>query len=184
MQKDRHIDGHARAPCGSEPQAIVARLPHRNPRRRPRGRSPQDEAGARCRAAAWPSRYGAVTKKAQSGCASVVTMSRCPHRRPGMTSGSSRRSDGSTTSRSRSQRCGGGSAREPRSSGCRDRATCTSGESSSVSANVPRSCARSGTRPSPDLSTRMAPDPVELALRRQDVIARDRLRPGRPTPDC
>lgn len=29
------------------------------------------------------------------------------------------------------------------------------------------------------LVSRMAPDPVELALRRQEVLAGDRLRPGR-----
>lgn len=29
------------------------------------------------------------------------------------------------------------------------------------------------------LVSRMAPDPVELALRRQEVLADDRLRPGR-----
>ena len=32
------------------------------------------------------------------------------------------------------------------------------------------------------LVTRMMPDPVDLALRRQEVLAGDRLRPGRPTP--
>jgi hypothetical protein len=31
------------------------------------------------------------------------------------------------------------------------------------------------------LVTRMAPDPVDLALRHQEVIAGDRLRPGRPS---
>jgi len=31
------------------------------------------------------------------------------------------------------------------------------------------------------LVARMAPDPVDLALRRQEVLARDRLRPGRPS---
>ncbi len=32
------------------------------------------------------------------------------------------------------------------------------------------------------LVTRMTPDPVELAVRRQEVLAGDRLRPRRPTP--
>ena len=32
------------------------------------------------------------------------------------------------------------------------------------------------------LVTRMAPDPVDLLLRRQEALAGDRLRPGRPTP--
>lgn len=31
------------------------------------------------------------------------------------------------------------------------------------------------------LVARMAPDPVDLALRRQEILARDRLRPGRPS---
>jgi hypothetical protein len=31
------------------------------------------------------------------------------------------------------------------------------------------------------LVSRMAPDPVDLALRRQEVLAGDRLRPGRPS---
>lgn len=30
--------------------------------------------------------------------------------------------------------------------------------------------------------SRMVPDPVELSLRRREVLAGDRLRPGRPTP--
>jgi hypothetical protein len=111
--------------------------------------TPQDGAEA----ARGRRRFGADSARswhrvgAKCGCSSV-TMARCPRPHRGTTRDSFVRSDGLMTSRSRSPRCAGGWGRGRRSSGCRDQATSMSAESSSVSARVPQSCARSGTRSS------------------------------------